>query len=50
MREVLDKQVDLVIDGGFCGLDATTVVDMIADPPTVIRVGKGDAAQFAAPA
>ena len=50
MREVLDKQVDLIIDGGFCGLDATTVVDMIAEPPTVIRVGKGDAAQFAAPA
>ena len=49
MRETLDKQVDLVIDGGFCGLDATTVVDMIAEPPTVIRVGKGDAAQFAAP-
>jgi tRNA threonylcarbamoyl adenosine modification protein (Sua5/YciO/YrdC/YwlC family) len=50
MREVLDKQVDLIIDGGFCGLDATTVVDMIAEPPTVIRVGKGDAGQFAAPA
>jgi len=48
MREVLDKQVDLIIDGGFCGLDATTVVDMIAEPPTVIRVGKGDATQFAA--
>jgi tRNA threonylcarbamoyl adenosine modification protein (Sua5/YciO/YrdC/YwlC family) len=47
MREALDKQVDLIIDGGFCGLDATTVVDMISEPPQVVRVGKGDVAQFA---
>ena len=47
MREALDKQVDLVIDGGFCGLDPTTVVDMIAEPPQIIRVGKGDTSMFA---
>jgi tRNA threonylcarbamoyl adenosine modification protein (Sua5/YciO/YrdC/YwlC family) len=46
MRERLDKLVDLVIDGGFCGLEPTTVVDMIADPPEVIRVGKGDPSLF----
>lgn len=49
MRERLDKLVDLVIDGGFCGLDATTVVDMVAEPPQVIRLGKGDASQFEQP-
>lgn len=47
MRERLDKLVDLVIDGGFCGLDPTTVVDMISDPPEVVRVGKGDPSLFA---
>ncbi|MBS1202662.1 MAG: threonylcarbamoyl-AMP synthase, partial [Chromatiaceae bacterium] len=47
MRDALDKQVDLIIDGGFCGLEPTTVVDMIADPPQVVRVGKGDPSQFA---
>lgn len=47
MRELLDKHVDLIIDGGFCGLEPTTVVDMIAEPPAVVRVGKGDAALFA---
>ncbi|MFZ0788579.1 MAG: L-threonylcarbamoyladenylate synthase [Chromatiaceae bacterium] len=47
MRDALDKQVDLIIDGGFCGLEPTTVVDMIADPPLVVRVGKGDPSQFA---
>lgn len=46
MRERLDKLVDLVIDGGFCGLEPTTVVDMTADPPEVIRVGKGDPSLF----
>jgi tRNA threonylcarbamoyl adenosine modification protein (Sua5/YciO/YrdC/YwlC family) len=46
MRELLDRQVDLVIDGGFCGLEPTTVVDMTGDPPAVMRVGKGDASLF----
>lgn len=46
MRERLDKLIDLVIDGGFCGLEPTTVVDMTADPPVVMRVGKGDATLF----
>lgn len=47
MRDLLDRQVDLVIDGGFCGLEPTTVVDMTQDPPAVTRVGKGDASLFA---
>ncbi|MCK7579032.1 MAG: L-threonylcarbamoyladenylate synthase [Chromatiales bacterium] len=46
MRESLDKHVDLIIDGGFCGLEATTVVDMTADPPALVRRGKGDATLF----
>lgn len=46
MREALDKHVDLIIDGGFCGLEATTVVDMTADPPSLVRRGKGDATLF----
>lgn len=46
MRERIGHAVDLVIDGGFCGLEPTTVVDMTADPPMVTRRGKGDAALF----
>ena len=46
MRDILGNQVDLVIDGGFCGFEPTTVVDMMADPPQVVRVGKGDASLF----
>jgi tRNA threonylcarbamoyl adenosine modification protein (Sua5/YciO/YrdC/YwlC family) len=46
MRDLLDKHVDLIIDGGFCGLEPTTVVDMTTDPPSVTRIGKGDAGLF----
>jgi tRNA threonylcarbamoyl adenosine modification protein (Sua5/YciO/YrdC/YwlC family) len=46
IRELLDRRVDLVIDGGFCGLDATTVVDMTQEPPALLRVGKGDVSLF----
>lgn len=41
MREILGHQVDLIIDGGYCGLEATTVVDLVDEVPTVIRAGKG---------
>jgi len=43
MRDTLGHAVDLVIDGGFCGLEPTTVVAFEDDGPQVWRVGKGDA-------
>jgi tRNA threonylcarbamoyl adenosine modification protein (Sua5/YciO/YrdC/YwlC family) len=46
IREELSKQVDLVIDGGFCGVEPTTVVDLMEDTPIVRRRGKGDPAPF----
>jgi len=45
-RALLDREVELVIDGGFCGLEPTTVVDMAQEPPLVLRQGKGDASRF----
>lgn len=47
IREQLEHAVDLIIDGGHCGVEATTVVDLMGDSPVVIRVGKGDASVFA---
>jgi len=38
--------VDVVLDGGNCGLEPTTVVDLTGDAPAVLRAGKGDAAPF----
>ena len=41
IREALEHQVDLVIDGGHCGVEPTTVVDLVGDGPLVMRQGKG---------
>ena len=41
IREALEHQVDLVIDGGFCGLEPTTVVDLTGETPVVLREGRG---------
>ena len=38
----LARLVDAVLDGGNCGIDPTTVVDLTTDPPVVVREGKGD--------
>ncbi len=46
VRELLEHQVDLVIDGGYCGMEATTVVDLADDLPMLLRAGKGDPAPF----
>lgn len=46
IRERMEHQLELVIDGGNCGLEPTTVVDLTGDIPEVIRAGKGDASAF----
>jgi len=46
IREFLEKQVDLVIDGGTVGVDFTTVIDLTGDVPVLLRRGKGDVAHF----
>ena len=46
MRDLLEHQVDLIIDGGYCGIEPSTVVDMTGDVPEVVRVGQGDPAPF----
>ena len=46
IREQLEHQLDLVIDGGHCGLEPTTVVDLTEHEPRVTRVGCGDPTPF----
>ena len=46
IQERLARQVDAVIDGGNCGLEPTTVIDMAGDAPVVARQGKGSIAGF----
>ena len=46
IRELLEKKVELVIDGGAVGVDFTTVIDLTGDAPVLLRRGKGDIAPF----
>jgi len=46
IRETLEHELQLVIDGGHCGFEATTVVNLTEDNPEIVRVGKGDLSVF----
>ena len=46
IRDLLQHEVDLVIDGGYCGMEATTVINLIDDVPVVIRRGAGSISDF----
>jgi tRNA threonylcarbamoyl adenosine modification protein (Sua5/YciO/YrdC/YwlC family) len=46
VRERLDKQIDLIVDGGAGTLEATTIVDLSGDEPELLRAGRGDPAVF----
>jgi tRNA threonylcarbamoyl adenosine modification protein (Sua5/YciO/YrdC/YwlC family) len=41
IRARLEHEIDAVLDGGNCGVEPTTVVDLAVSPPLVVRVGKG---------
>lgn len=44
IRDRLEHQVDLIIDGGYCGLAPTTVVDLRDGAPVILREGAGSVA------
>ncbi len=47
IRDTLEHSLDLVIDGGYCGFEPTTVVDLTGETPVVLREGLGDVSVFA---
>jgi tRNA threonylcarbamoyl adenosine modification protein (Sua5/YciO/YrdC/YwlC family) len=47
MQRRLKGDVDLIIAGGSCGIEPTTVVDLTGDYPVVLREGKGVTVDFA---
>ncbi len=47
IRARLERQVDLVIDSGSCGVEPSTVIDLTGESPVVLRKGKGSLAPFA---
>ncbi len=46
IRDTLQNQLDLVIDGGFCGMEPTTVVDLVEEVPQILRHGLGSVENF----
>ena len=45
IRDRLEYAVDLIIDGGWCGTEPTTVIDM-TDGVELVRQGRGDVSLF----
>lgn len=46
IRDRLERDVELIIEGGYCGLEPTTVVDLSGDSAILIRQGQGSATPF----
>ncbi len=46
IRDILEHQVDLIINGGYLGEHPTTVIDFSEDNVDIIRVGEGDPTPF----
>jgi tRNA threonylcarbamoyl adenosine modification protein (Sua5/YciO/YrdC/YwlC family) len=47
IRASLEHELDLVIDAGSCGTQPSTVIDLTAETPLVLRKGKGSLEPFA---
>jgi tRNA A37 threonylcarbamoyladenosine synthetase subunit TsaC/SUA5/YrdC len=43
IRDLLGHELDVIVDGGFCGFEATTVVDLSEGGVEIARQGVGDA-------
>ncbi|MNC92790.1 hypothetical protein D3C83_92890 [compost metagenome] len=46
IRARLERQVDLILDGGSCGIEPTTVVNLTGESPAISRIGKGSIVPF----
>ena len=46
IRDRLEKHVDLIIDGGYGNLSASTVVSLVDDQVEILRIGCGDPTPF----
>ena len=44
IRARLEKQIELIVDGGACSFEPTTVVDLTGDEPALVRQGRGELA------
>jgi tRNA threonylcarbamoyl adenosine modification protein (Sua5/YciO/YrdC/YwlC family) len=41
IQDRLDDLLELILDGGHCGTEPTTVIDLTSLPPELVRAGRG---------
>lgn len=46
IQDRLDDHLELILDGGFCGTEPTTVIDLTSLPPELVRAGRGPLGPF----
>jgi tRNA threonylcarbamoyl adenosine modification protein (Sua5/YciO/YrdC/YwlC family) len=46
IRRRLERELDLVVDAGSCGVEPSTVLDLTGEQPALVRAGKGSLAPF----
>lgn len=46
IRDRLERQIELLVDGGYCAVEPTTVIDLSGEVPELLRRGAGDPAPF----
>ena len=46
IQDRLDDHLELILDGGHCGIVPTTIIDLTSLPPELIRVGRGPLEPF----
>lgn len=46
IRDMLENQVDLIIDGGYGTHEASSVINLCEDEPVIVREGAGDISGF----
>lgn len=46
IQDRLDGQLELILDGGHCGIEPTTVIDLTGGTPALVRAGRGSLSPF----
>jgi len=46
IRDRLERHIELLVDGGYCAVEPTTVIDLSGEVPELLRRGAGDPAPF----
>lgn len=46
IHDRLERQIELLVDGGYCAMEPTTVIDLSGAVPELLRRGAGDPAPF----